>query len=726
MNLLDSIRQRVHELTTPKQTNSMGTDLARDFLRYGNRTMRPEWTQVVMSDQDIYSGYTYAAIRNRANMVAEVASKNVRTWSPAKTGNPHPYLSLIQDSPNFSERDFWYSISTYEDLEGVYYLFVLRNSRNGRVGNPQYFKLLNPYNIRRIINRETMQVAGYVETRNGQVREIAPEMIIEIRELNPFSDEQPFAMTDAAKESQFTLKQVSDYTRNSLQGNINAPGIITTDVMLDDNRFQNFVDRVKGHSKGEPLFGNGTGAITWADMQTDLNKAALRDISEVNRQTLLAVSGTSKTALGIEESGTTRDTARVQKELSVEGHILPRISLILDALNQDYKRNYADEYRTSRMMLVCDNPLATDYDAELKEADVNKKKLDLYTQMLDAGYDAKTAAAYADGEKDITEVGQPTKPVSEPVDDTNDDMEDDMDGESDDSDQIEEQSEQMNAASCCGHDQHVQAVANQVSEETNTIITQQETALKNAIINIEERVVVSVLSKIATNQYEEQTDILETEQRESYEAELAAALLLFYNVLFPIQGSMTVNRRMRELGVVGAFKMTQAVRDYIAGLSTKVSKSHINTILEDILVEVRQASLAGASQQELVSIVRQTYADTISKARAETIARTETNRAFTRAQYEADQQLIAENNLTGRVYKKWITRSSDPCPICKALAAEPPKPFGDAFRELGDEMTVTYEENGTTRVRSMTFDFEALEAGNAHPNCRCAYQFIVE
>jgi hypothetical protein len=715
MSIIDSLKQSVHKLTAPKQTNSMGSNLANSFLRYGGRPMTPEWSQVVMRDEDTYSGYTYAAIRNRANMVAEIAAENVRAWSPNKTNRPHPYLTLIQDSKNFSERAFWYSISTYEDLEGVYYLMALRNVRGTRYGAVQGFKLLNPYQIRRVVNSETMEVAGYVETKGGRTREIPPHMIIEIRELNPFSDDQPFAMTDAAKESQFTLRQVNDYTRNALQGNINAPGIISTDVMLDDDRFQQFVDRVKGHGKGEPIFGNGSGAITWQDMQTDLNKASLKDISEVNRQLLIAVSGSSKTSLGLEESGTTRDTARVQKELSVEGHILPRIRLILDSLNQDYKQNYPDDYSTAKLTLVCENPLKADLDADLKKTEVSTKQLDLYNKMVAEGYDPKVAAGYANGTKDITEIGLP-KPKPEPKPEPGPAPEP--------PEEPEELETKENACDC--HSGHIAAVSNQLDDAGNQVVMTQQGSLKNTIMGIEERVVVSVLSKVTDNQYDEQSDIIDKKDRDTYEEELAIALLLFYGVMFPLHGSSTIQRRLRELGIVGSFRMTTQVKEYIGALSKKVATGHIDTILEDVLVVVRQASLSGAGREELVAIVKKEYNDTISKFRAETIARTETNRAYTRAQYEADAQLIADNGLQGRAFKKWVTRSGNPCPICQSLASEPPIPFGTPFREFGDEMTVTYEENEKTRVRSMTFDFETLDAGNAHPNCQCAYQLIIE
>ncbi len=52
----------------------------------------------------------------------------------------------------------------------------------------------------------------------------------------------------------------------------------------------------------------------WQDMQIDLNKAALLDINEINCDEFIAVAGASKTNLESEQSGTTRETARVQDD----------------------------------------------------------------------------------------------------------------------------------------------------------------------------------------------------------------------------------------------------------------------------------------------------------------------------------------------------------------------------------------------------------------------------
>ena len=136
-----------------------------------------------------------------------------------------------------------------------------------------------------------------------------------------------------------------------------------------------------------------------------------------------------------------------------------------------------------------------------------------------------------------------------------------------------------------------------------------------------------------------------------------------------------------------------------------------------MLVTAREAALSGKSQADIIKEVLNKYDKTITETRAKTIARTETNRAFTRAQYEADRQFINQNNLSGRAFKRWQTRSSKPCQFCVSLEKQGLIPFTDSFKDLGDEIEV---DGKTLKV-----GFEALQAGNAHPNCACIYELII-
>lgn len=421
MKFTDRVKNAIGAFS--KAENDVSRSLANDFLRNGSRhtPMLQDWSQVEMSDQDMYTGYSYAAISKRANRAATLgkkfllteASKPVMEAAKKKEVEvEHPYLKLIRESKEFTEKKFWNDISTYLDLEGVYYLMAVRAISQGKdgsakVGAVQKFVMMNPYQVKRIRKEADGTIGGYIESKDGMYREIPKEMVIEIRLLNPFDNDEPFSMTDAAKESQFTMKQAGDYTRHSIKGNINAPGAITTDVVLEDQIFDNFVSRIKNHSKGEPLYGNGAGAINWQSMQIDLDKASLDKINEIHRSTLFAVSGTSKTMMGIEESGTGREVSKTQKDDFTENAVMPQVEDIIDALNLDYRKWYP-EWEKDRYEIVLDNPLESDRDAELKDIDIRDKEYAMTDRLVQMGYEYEIAARYAHGEINLLELGEPT------------------------------------------------------------------------------------------------------------------------------------------------------------------------------------------------------------------------------------------------------------------------------------------------------------------------------
>lgn len=689
----DSFRNTLAKLISSK--NSM--NLPELFRKYGNKGMTPNWSDVVMSDKDLYTGYSYGAIRNRSNLVAKVALEHVTTKS-SKENYIHPYLDVISKSTSFPDYKFWCDISTFLDLEGVYYLLAVRNFDRGddgvavRFGNVKEFKMLNPYNIVRIMDTTNPNIVkGYVETRNGMVREIPVEMIIEIRELNPFDDTNPFSMTDAAKEGQFTLKTANDYTRHALRNNVNAPGILSTDVVLEEPEFLRFMERVRAHSQGEPIFGNGSGSIKWESMQTELSKSALKDVNEINRELLFAVSGVSKTFMGIEQSGVTRETSKVQRDLIIENHVLPRIQLIIDSLNQDYEQKYAGEYISTKASIIVTNPLGSDHDAELKNTEVKTKQLETYSTLIQRGVDNETAAKYVRGEVELEDLNlKPVEIKEEPKDDKKDKEDKD---ESD----------------------------NKIENKMGDALRQQETSLKNQIQNIEGELVGKMLVNLK-NSYKsknalKESEVIDKEEKKEFINELMLLLGAFYGIIVNLRGQEVSKTRALEYSLPAVFILNESVKKRIKELSKKVADSHINTVVDDVYKLAKDAALQGKGLSEIEDLITQKYGTQISETRASTIARTETNRAFTVAQYEADKQFVEENDLEGRVYKQWHTRSANPCEFCKTLESEGPVPFANNFRSIGDTMVVG--------DKVLNIEFDHLQAGNAHPNCACDYELIL-
>lgn len=696
--------------------NSMS--LPNQFLRFGNqKSMTPDWAEVMMRDEDHYTGYSYAAITKRARAVARVASQFVITEQPddkdkQKTDSLHPYLPLIRESKLFSENMFWQTISTYLDLEGWFYLMVLRNpdaaknpTGTGDLGIPKQFKLLNPYNIQRILKQDTLEVGGYRETRKGFQREIPAEMIIPIMELNPFDEDKPYAMTDAARESSYTLKSSGDYTRHTLRNNVDAPGIITTDVILPEPEFKNFVARMKDHTKGEPVFGNGASAVKWTPMTNDLSKSALKDITEVNRDQSFAVFGMSKTMMGIEQSGTTRETSNVQKDLFIENEIVPRINLVLDALNLDYKNRYAKEYDKSKFTLGINNPIESDQDVEVLKVDNKTKNFELFTQLVDAGYDEAIAAQYANGEIDLSKLGKPTnEPKPKLV----------MPGIGGDvllPPKPKKKSQQA----------LLQHFKNEISR---SIIEDQESLLQNAVVNIEGSLAAAAVNRIpqkVKNAIEEESDVVTKEDKKQAVNELLLVLTAFYGVIAAIQGREVLKDREEKYGLGANWTLDKIAKEVIKKTAQAVAESHVDTVSEDLYKTAREAALKGKGQQEIISELKTKYSHDITENRAKAVARSETNRAFTMAQYDADRMFISQNGLESRAFKRYNTRSANPCPFCLQLQSQGLIPFGEAFVKKGDTVTATID--GVKKTFNV--NFQNVYAGNLHTNCSCDYELVI-
>ena len=408
-----------------KTNNNTGGSDPNAFLKYGSRRMASNWTTPEINDEDFYTGYGFAVINKRANRSVVLGKKFLYTESTeqimkeANDGGKsvtHPYLDLIHNSIDFSERDFWYDISTYLDLEGIYYLMAVRTvTQSGKVGNVQKFTMLNPYWVKPVINSKG-ELGGYAEANPVFGNRVIPkEMIIPVSLLNPFNPNKAYSLADAARDSQFTLKQANDFARESIDGNLNAPGILSSAIELPDDQFDNFVSRIKNHGRGEPLFGNGSGTISWTDMQTDLDKAALDKINSINRDVLLAVSGLSKTGVGVEESGTGREVSRTQKDDFTENAVMPQIENIIDALNLDYRKYYPDQYKKNQYIIALDNPLETNRDAEQADVDIRDSQFALMQSLVAKGYEVDIAAKYAKGKLEITDLGAPTVEIEPPV-----------------------------------------------------------------------------------------------------------------------------------------------------------------------------------------------------------------------------------------------------------------------------------------------------------------------
>lgn len=735
-----------------KLVNALGGQIVRssrpsanDFLRYGNRTepLYPTWSQVKMSDRDMYKGYSYAAIQRRANGVADIALNYIRTSVNDKTLESfneqqetpvHPYLKLIQESTSFTEKEFWTTISIYLDLAGRYYLGCVRKQGRANSSLPSVlsdvkkFVLLNPYEVNRVINPNTGEVSGYIEHKpDGRERVWDNYQIIELRELNPFDWTQFYSVTDAAKENIFTLKQSGDYTAKSLDGNLKTPGIIATDIQLSPEEFADFRARIVNSREGEPIFANGGGHITWEPMNVDLDKSALSSVNEMNRTELFSAMGMSKTSMGIEESGTTRETARVQNENAATKTYKPRVEFIVGCLTKDYKQKYPREFKLTGYDMYVDSVIEADYDTEIKAVQLRQAQSDLANTLIQQGYTPEVSAQYVQGEIELgdlvasekneaqspmDEQSQPANPLEvsaqTPIEPLQGDSDSNMSNKSsteqrgltgDASGQESENSIVVNNSITDELDLDNYNPADLDEKQTNELNEAYEKFLAN-VRKVERQIINESSSQLIQNNFTE-SDFLDGEKKESFVDRLVNFYKQYWWIAFPLFANILTNKRNNEFGARHEFVVTNDIENTLDQTAKEVSEGHVNTIVKDVVLTANKV-YDELTTNEAVKLIKQDYAEHPNNY-VEYFVTTPTDKEILNAIRNTD--ILSQNQRIYRTARQLALQGGSRQNIAKAIR--------ERYQHISETRATTIARNETSRIFTQSqydADFQFLNS----------------
>lgn len=735
-----------------KLVNALGGQIVRssrvspnDFLRYGTKTetLYPTWSQVKMSDRDMYKGYSYAAIQRRANGVADIALNYIRTSVNDKTLESfteqqetpvHPYLKLIQESTNFTEKEFWTTISIYLDLAGRYYLGCVRKQGRANSNLPSVlsdikkFVLLNPYEVNRVINPNTGEVSGYIEHKpDGRERIWDNYQIIELRELNPFDWTQFYSVTDAAKENIFTLKQSGDYTAKSLDGNLKTPGIIATDIQLSPEEFADFRARIVNSREGEPIFANGGGHITWEPMNVDLDKSALSSVNEMNRTELFSAMGMSKTSMGIEESGTTRETARVQNENAATKTYKPRVDFIVGCLTKDYKQKYPREFKLTGYDMYVDSVIEADYDTEIKAVQLRQAQSDLANALIQQGYTPEVSAQYVQGEIElgdlvaseknevqspVDEQSQPANPLEvsaqTPIEPLQGDSGSNMGDESsteqsgltgDASGQESENSIVVNNSITDELDLDNYNPADLDEKQSNELNEAYEKFLTN-VRKVERQIINESSSQLIQNNFTE-SDFLDGEKKESFVDRLVNFYKQYWWIAFPLFANILTNKRNNEFGARHEFVVTNDIENTLDQTAKEVSEGHVNTIIKDVVLTANKV-YDELTTNEAVKLIKQDYAEHPNNY-VEYFVTTPTDKEILNAIRNTD--ILSQNERIYRTARQLALQGGSRQSIAKAIR--------ERYQHISETRATTIARNETSRIFTQSqydADFQFLNS----------------
>ncbi len=816
---------------TPNKNNIENVNknsIATDFLRRGNFKTRQdiELDQKYNPEMTV-NGWMFAALNARSDAFGEFCEENIITESKKGENLYHPYLQLIEESKEIPEYEFWKrAISDYDNY-GQMYFFILRRvvyDKNGEIehiGLPTRIDILNASKM--TILTKNGKIVGYKEQIDStHKREYSADQIIRVINPHPRDPEVPYSIYDAAKDYQYTINKGTEFAQNALINNMNTPGILSTTEVLNDEEYDNLISRINSHEPGKAIVTDGTGNLTYTSISQSLDQAALPTLTDLSRQTIFAVTGTSKTVLGIEESGVTRDTSKVQDRKFIKRAIAPVAKRVVSAFNFDYRVKYPELYKQNQVKMVI-KPL---YDAQetQEQFDTQKKLFDDITEIVYSGYTKESAEDFMYGDISFTDLeldaedAQDIEDEQEDIDNpenqpTEEEPTEEIQEENDGSEKtlqkihIENQDSEMHNHTNSDNyymkalklhineqgelDEYGKSIENKINQAKNNLLKEIRTIQLQAIRESS--------SKLSVNAFDYE-DIRTEEQEDTIYNKIKNALRKYWFLILPLVGkeriiedknSIKISKednpdlteeeiqekneeiKKAEVNLLG----TKKVKDYIEQVSEKAAKSHTNTIYKTILDSVNKAENKilrnlfakeyieqfkqgedkwfkskptekqvksklnnenfikdnqklydsvrkkieeGFSREEIQRAIRKEYVD-LSRTRANILVGNEMARSITSSQYVADYELLRKTNMLDKAYKRLVSSTGDPCPVCKALIDKGDIPFSDPFLELGD--TIQVENDGKTTT--FTCNYETIESGVVHCNCHCDYQLII-
>ena len=752
--------------TENKVTNGL-SPLSQEYFRRGNQiAVENLLKDKEVNNTDLYSGYLFSALELRKNSFADFAEANIITKTEnANIKDPyHPYLRLIEESTTITEYQFWLDLFTDLDMKGECFIFLLRRvvydtDENGNkivthIGLPTSIEVLDANHIVKLTSK-TGKVLGYEEwVDDTHKRVFAPEQVIHIWNKNPFNKKTPYSIFQAAKDFQYTLNKGTNYTQAALANNSNTPGILSTDEVLTDSEYDNLIARINGHEAGKIIVTDGAGKLNYTAMNQSLDSTALEGITDVSRQVIFAVTGTSKTMLGIEESGTTRETSRVQYDKFIQKTITPVVKRIVSTLNFDYRTKYPEKYESDKLELV----IKQDVDAETSKEryDAQKQFYDDVLEIVYAGYTVKSAEAYMNGEINFSDlvidtpnlpsIEVPSGRQDEGFQDDTDDAENSDNQDSQTNSEIKTnqlfsleklneitRSDNVEIEYLENHNHHHEQsleewiddfllkdykVENKQTEYGKSVSAKLKGSYNNLLKDIREFDLETLKETKAFNSIGV-GDLRSQEEEDNAIHKLANIIRKYLKALVGIVSNERKYLDKKQWDLNGNVNLLgdKDVLFMITFLALNISKSHVKTIYKDLVTTANKAEMSEDEQAKEEAL----YAlhNRIVKQRAETVAENIFIHAIGMGNFFTDDYLTKINGKEKYAYKKLVNNYPDPCEICQQYLNKGPIPLWQNYTADG------VVDNGLSQRELLTKNKFPVMWGALHPNCRCVYELVL-
>jgi HK97 family phage portal protein len=284
-------------------------------------------------------------IKNRKGDVAEVID--------------HPLLALLSEPNKYqTKREFLELTYIYYLLSGDCFWYTERDGSKNIIA----MYTLRPDQVQIVMSPDNTEIVGY-EYQMGRLMRFSPDDIVHIKNVDPLNPLRGSGAVRPATSRILTEAEATKYQANFFQNQGRPDMVAFADVPVDDEQGAEF------RAKWKSIFGRGKGG------QVALFGNAIKSLQEMNKTpkemdfiaTQKFLRGDILAALHIPEEmvssdGSNRATSKEAYKMYLQEAVIPVVEAVVDALNSRLVPR-VDE----AVFFAFDDPVPADRDQQLKE-----------------------------------------------------------------------------------------------------------------------------------------------------------------------------------------------------------------------------------------------------------------------------------------------------------------------------------------------------------------------
>lgn len=312
---------------------------------------------------DAYKNWAYAATKAIAD---EIATIEFKVFKFDKNGDyeevpEHPLLDLLE-AVNDAQTgpEFRYTMATHLELTGNAYI-LLQDVKNFE-SEPKAIHLLDPSKVKILLNKITYpwQVTGYIFTIEGKEYKYGTHEIVHLKYPNPGNPYIGSGSVQGIAEWIDNDNASTEFLRQFFNNGAQLGVIFETDMSSED-QLQELRDSFNEGHQGVSNAYKGLflpKGVKKPATTEKFNDIGYADVSNANRDKILAGYRVSKTILGAAESETNRATAETADYVFSKRTIKPKMLLICSYLNEFLVPRFGDDIFLTFLDPVPENQVA--------------------------------------------------------------------------------------------------------------------------------------------------------------------------------------------------------------------------------------------------------------------------------------------------------------------------------------------------------------------------------